>query len=406
MKGNSMKGSRSGRISSLSRNCRKAFTICIVFCLFSCKIALAYASPKHESTEHFGKYSRESSEKHLRDPASASSTSSASFSPFQQSKIQFSVSALFLRPSSNMLDFAVLSHSVPSFASNLEIQSLKLHYKPGFQMGAVYVFPNECADIQLNWWHLKTSASRFVVSNRNQFISPLYRIGAPAAIVREARGHTKFHYDVVNLDAGLFACFCHEGNETRDWKLRFFTGLSAAELKQHLTSNFQGNVLQGNTPDFSFTSQNASKFSGLGPRFGIGGAHGLVDYLSVVGHMAGSLLVGNQHANTYYHAHSNALLPTGVFDNHHGIFSRKANQVVPGVDARLGLQFNLPACDAFSLSLEAGYQAATYLNAITAYNPNAVVSTIQTGSLPAIGMEKRQSHFSVDGPYLNFKLGF
>lgn len=313
--------------------------------------------------------------------------------------LELNTSALFLRPTGSNLDYAILTNSLSGPSPSWDIQSIKTRYKPGFNLGATYVFPNSWNDIQLNWSHLNTKHTNSVIADTTQFVAPFFQVGPDASTLREAKGKAKFNYDIVNLDAGAFMSVC------TDLQLRFFGGLSGTQFKQKLISNFRDN-----TPNFHLTSKNTSKFTGLGPRLGFSASYDIVDCFSVVGHMAGSLLIGTQRLDTNYYSSSQALTVLGINRNRQGIHSYSSHQVVPALDAKLGLNYSFPFANNSLFTVEAGYQAATFLSAIAAYNPQSLVLTpatpIQTGTIAVATMEKKQSNFSVDGPYLNFKLGF
>jgi hypothetical protein len=315
--------------------------------------------------------------------------------------LELNASWLILRPSSGNLDYAILTTplSNPSPTPSWQIQSIKPGYKSGFNLGAGYVFPNCWSDMQLNWSHLNSNHSRSTFAENTQFVAPFFQVGPDSGTLKEARGKAHFHYDIVNLDFGAFMSVCG------DLQLRFFGGLSGAELKLKLHSTFRDS-----SPNFFFSSRNYSKFTGLGPRLGISAAYDIVDCFCIVGQMAGSMLVGNQRLNTSYIANSSILNSLGVNPNRQGINSKTAHQVVPALDAKLGLNYSFLLANNSLFTVEAGYQAATFLNAIASYNPQSLFvvppTPLQTGTFAVATMEKKQSHFSVDGPYLNFKLGF
>lgn len=314
---------------------------------------------------------------------------------------EFNASALFLRPSNRDLDYAILTHPLPLLSPNWNVRAVRPINKIGFDVGVGYVIPNSGNDLQLSWQNLDASKSASVraIDGPTEFTGPLYQIGPNSVPVRESSGRAKFDYNVINLDAGQFVNF---GNCTQ---ARFFVGLNGAQLKQTLSANFKGIQAPGL---FSLTSKNISKYDGVGPRLGVKAKVEMCEGFGLMGQMAGSLLIGTMKPITKISGSSPDLANAGISVNHQAISTQSSTQVVPGVDAKLGINyFTSFNCDAL-FTIEAGYQLATYINAITAYNPTTLVTTppgpIQTGSIFVNTLGKTVSNFSVSGPYLNFKV--
>ncbi len=309
--------------------------------------------------------------------------------------LELNFSALYLRPTGSNLDYAILTNSFSPAPQNWDIQTIKPRFKTGFNIGAGYSLPNSWSDIQLNWSHLRNHRQRSIQADATQYVAPFYQVGPDSFTLKQAFGKAKFSFDVVNLDLGVFMSVCS------DLQLRFFGGLTGAEIKQKLYATFNDP-----SPNFFLTQKNVSKFTGLGPRLGFGGGYEFIDCFNIVGHMAGSLLIGNQRQQARFYSQSNDLSAAGIFQNKQGIRSHSAHQVVPALDARLGLNYSFAIANNSLFTVEAGYQAYTFINALLSYNPQSVGAPIQAGTVPIATMVKSQSNFSVDGPYLNFKLGF
>lgn len=303
---------------------------------------------------------------------------------------EFSGSLLYLQPASSNLDYAILTSPLPVPTPNWAIQSIHTDYSPAFNLGAKYIFADAAHDIKLSWSHFKSNDAAAVQADPLQFVAPFFEVGPNAASIRQARGHTKFDYDALNLDVGQLI------NYAQNMPIRLFGGVSGARLKQELVS-----VFQNNTPStVSIRSLNASKYSGVGPRIGVEGAFNVYHHVNLTGQLAGAVLVGKMQPNTHYQSSSPTLAGLGIGINNQGIRKSSTNEVVPELDAKLGLNYSFPFNNTAVFTLEAGYMGAVYVNALTNYNPSSVVSPSQLGTIAVATMIKTQSNFSVQGPYL------
>ncbi len=326
---------------------------------------------------------------------------STSTNPFQVSipemspGFEFDVTGLWLRPVSNDLEYAVHTFPFPFPTPNWHVKSINPSYHFAYGLGMGYVFCHSGNDIQLHWTHLNSSDSASVSAGPDgQFVAPFYETGPRGGTIQQARGKVDFRYDVVDLDVGQFVNF---GNHTL---IRFFAGLSGARIKQNLISTFSDNFIP-----FSVRSNNFSQYTGFGPRFGINAKYDLCYGFGVVGQVSGSVLIGNMIARTRYNSSSSigeALF--GITNNKQAIGSDNTQQVVPGADVKLGVNYTYPFCKDSAVTIEGGYKASMYVNAIQEYNPVIVVAPIQTGTVFVATMGKSKSNFSVNGPYLNVNI--
>lgn len=321
--------------------------------------------------------------------------------PNLPSGYEFTASILYLKPGADNLGWAVVTDFLPVTTPTWHVQTMKPGYEFGFNLGTRYIFPNSGTDVQLNWSHLNTHDTSNVAVDPStrptrQWISPFSQTGtAPEggevtgiASLKVANAKLSFNYDVVNLDVGKFIDF---GSNMRT---RFFSGLSGVRIKEKLRSTFQGLPL----PILSF--DNTSSYTGIGPRLGFNNSYNVYSHFSLVCQLAGAVFAGNMQPAEYkFKGSSAALTAVGISVNNEEIGSSNVTQLVPSLDAKIGVNYNLDFSSNSSLTFELGYMGAVYINPLSSYETNTNVLALDSGSLSSSTIKHTQSNFSVGGPY-------
>lgn len=308
--------------------------------------------------------------------------------------LELNLEALYLQPTNSDLDYATLFNNV-SNANTLNTANPSFEF--GFRIGLGYVFPNSGNDVQLNWTHINpdstdttnfgtpSTGSNFLVSSAG--ISYLLPSGSTNAMTTSS--NTDINYDAVDLDVGQYLSL-----GTR-LTTRLFMGLRYAQLKNDLTNTYSGAFADdatGSENDFYH-----SKFTGIGPRFGIDASYNVWKCLGVVGHMSAALLVGQVEANTTLSNTSTESSTTTSSTS--SITADNQTRVVPAFDAKLGLDYSVPLQNGISyMTIEAGYQVTQYVDAMDRLNGNVGSSPSDT-SLQSTS--RTTSSFGFNGPYLN-----
>ncbi len=309
-----------------------------------------------------------------------------------QSHFEISGSLLFLQPGAGPgdLEYATLVTPFPLATPNWENQSLAPGYSPSFGFGLRYI-PTDAVDIRLNWTHLNSDTSASVAGTPLQMIGPSYEVGPDAFVYKKAQGTVNFGYDSVNFDAGhTFCTGC-------PFQLRVFGGAEFARIKQTLSAAFQspdGLTTAGNTTE--------SEFTGAGPRLGIKGQYA-VGNLQFFGETAAAGLIGISQSRINFTATSPAALGLGVPQpNNQALTSPNATQVIPSLDAKLGTAYTFPPSNYGRFKIEAGYQAAIYMNAINQYALTEVAVSPVASSVGVFlaTAQHLQSNFTTQGPYM------
>ncbi|WP_232107466.1 Lpg1974 family pore-forming outer membrane protein [Gimesia alba] len=337
---------------------------------------------------------------------------------------QIDVGALFLKPSSENLGYAVLTtYKNPGAPEPLaspywEIESVTTSYQPGFEVGSTYTYQNTGRDFQLDWQHLRTSNhSGASAQSGTQWVSPFSQTGPGSADtyddledndgvnkLRRAEGVAKYAYDAVNLDFGQHIDF----GSSLD--LRLFAGLSFARLQESVKSSFYGDppepaaVYPASVP-LILSLDNTSTFSGVGPRFGVDSLYQTQGGLRFTGQIGAALLVGRTEPSQYvFGAVAEDLALIGISYNQQQVTSGGFTQVVYSADAKLGIGFEHIFSGGNSFSIDAGYQASVYADPFAGYATNHNVLPIQIGSLSTASVRQTNSNFTLHGFYVNLTL--
>jgi hypothetical protein len=319
---------------------------------------------------------------------------------------EFNISALYLQPLANNLGWSVTTTVLPIPSPNWKVNVIEPDFSAGFNLGASYYFVNPGTDVQLNWSHLNSNdRDEVFVNPASQWVSPFSQTGTPPTQTGQITGisllkvgnvRLRFNYDSVNLDMGKYI---HIGSNLQT---RLFTGLSSLFLKEEINSTFHG---LPTLPLFNFN--NTSKFNGLGPRLGVTNKYDFYHRIQLVGQLAGSILYGRMQPAQYkFTGTSIELILAGINVNYEGLSNPSVNQLVPALDAKLGLSYTYIIRQASELTIELGYMGAAYFDALSSYETNNNVIPIDSGSLSTASAKHTQSNFTVGGPYISANIRY
>lgn len=346
-------------------------------------------------------------------------TSAAPFTleiPNLKAGLEITLEGLLLQPSNSNLDYVGVDSAAVSglfdagplsIATAQQVNSNDPGYDFGFRVGLGYVFANSGNDIQLNWTHFDNSYDSTTVGGPNSVLLtqsgiPLVNLaflGIPTPLTT-ATSNLDVKMDAVDLDVGQYV------NVGTRLQMRFFGGLRAARVEQNITNsygavydiaNVSNNAL--NTASYSESDVSNSKFTGIGPRFGVDSSYHVWDCFGIVAHVAASLLVGQVDTTTNGSATisidpnpSADILPVSLSG---GTNVDNQNRVVPVLDAKLGLDYTFEFQNRSSLSIEAGWQVTQYIDAVDQYQNNI-------GNFGGLGNNQQTtSSIGFQGPYLS-----
>lgn len=173
--------------------------------------------------------------------------------------------------------------------------------------------------------------------------------------------------------------------------LRFYGGLQYNQIHKNLGSFYAGLIVPpGQTAPVTSQYQIdvMRKFSGLGPVIGTDFSYDFGNGFSVTANAAASLSYGTSKA---YYTHYNNVVP-GVIISSASVSNK---MVVPEVEAKLGASYT-HTMENGSLTLEGGYQAMNYFNAM-------VVSKTTLPMPVPVPTSVTNSDFGLYGPYFGVK---
>jgi len=341
--------------------------------------------------------------------------------PLSNNKHDVYAGVLFLKPTSDNLKYATFVSGTQPYSQSWHYQAIKPDYSPAFELGFHYAVANSPYSAAVDWIHLDTNDSSFKQASRNtdlttvEFVGPPYEMSPPVFGIKRVDSKVKFDFDGVLLNAEKLVEY---GSHLQT---RLFGGINIVRLNQTVTTTFSDYAGSPATPysyalppdpSFSFETENVSKYLGAGPDLGLNVQYKMNSGFGFVGQLLGSLTVGNMRTQDNFTSTSARLTSLGIGTSHQAITAPDATQVVPGADGKLGVFYNYHGQNVRSLTLEAGYRMASYLNAISTVSPNTLVQPgtvfitpeFATGTMAIVSTDARSRPFSFNGPYINLKL--
>ncbi len=281
----------------------------------------------------------------------------------------------------NVLDNPALSNS---FAS--KIKSVDNDHDWGGHIDIGYQAAGNADDITVGYTRLHThDANRTSVADGNAIAGgqPQIILPGPAGNLAQnwdsAIGKQDNELDVVDFTAGRRI---QVGSRVQ---LHPFAGIRFADIEQENRAYYGRTNLVDGAID-TLTTRDKSDFEGAGPRLGMDASFDIGKGFSVIGRIAGSLLVGD------LDSHRDAT--QAVNDNGAVVMTTEATKVdtamrvVPEADARLGLRFDHDINPHIAFGAELGYEVENYFDVIA----NSAFGYIDTVN--------HSSDFARRGPYL------
>ena len=308
--------------------------------------------------------------------------------------------ALLLQPTGSNLHYAAEAIPLPTVSPNWNIYEISTDYHFGFDVGAGAILSHANTNLTANWEHFHSSDSASKQVSSENMIGPFFEIGPDALPYKKAHGKVSFHFDAINVDYGIFV---HFGDRLTT---NLYSGLSYGSIKQTVTSKYSD--LE---ETIHRTIKVPSTYWGVGPQLGLDFSYCIVEGFQFTGGLASSFLVGTQKNHTNYSSVSPALAGLGAASpNNQRTHVHKKTQMVPELAGNLGLSYSSSCCNCVVVTVEAGYQAQVYFNAIQSVNIGSEVVTPpvapDTVGVYARTFELATSDFSLAGPYLKVEIGF
>ena len=311
--------------------------------------------------------------------------------PAAKTGLSLSLTGLYLQPNASNLTYAVYTQPLPITIPNWTQVTVKPSYSGAFDLGFQYNLVDAMNHVNFDWLHLRTSDSdSHPIVGTGDSIAPPYYFGPLAQALNgsSASSKVKFSVDNGNLIMGRLI---NLGNYIQ---IDPFAGLQFAYLKQDITSTYLGTGSDGNP--YSITSNNTSKFNGVGPRLGIGATYFVIERFGISAKIGGALLVGSMDTNTNFNsfgAGNHTLVNTTLAN-------QSQNRVVPEADSKLEVNYTAPLKNGSSVAFALGYLFGVYFDGINQVVPGSLVPSAFNGGVIAIETSQHeQSNLSLNGPY-------
>ena len=305
-----------------------------------------------------------------------------------------------LKPTASNLHETAIAYPLPAPTPNWYIQDVKPQYHFGFDLGLNAIFHSTNTYLTFNWQYFHSCDSTSTTVPSSDMVGPFFEIGPDAAPYTRSTGHAHFLFNEANIDYGILVNF---GSRAQ---ANLFAGVSYAYIKEVLVGQYSNA-----SGSFSRTIKAPSSFSGAGPQVGVNFAYRIAKGFHLAGDASAAILVGNMNNHTTYKSNSTLLSPLGITPpntQHTRVDNR--TQVVPAFAGKLGFAYAYKYYKHYMVSLEAGYQAQVYINAIQSVDMGSEV-TLNNIAAPTVGVYARTfqrtlSDFALAGPYLTLTLGF
>jgi hypothetical protein len=344
------------------------------------------------------------------------------FKTTAKGKFDVHATLLYLQPTNNDLKYSVFVFNTQPYSQDWAYQVLNPSYTPAFEIGAGYAFYQTPYDISLDWLHLHSSSSASqqanpVVSLANvQFVAPPYDVGPAVFGIKNAASSAVFNVDNIGLHAARLFNF-----DDNTFQIKLFGGINIVNIKQDVTTTFSDypgtlptSVTYATAPDpvYSFQTNNTSHYTGAGPDFGINILYRMQHGFSLVTQAQTMLTVGTISSHDSFTSVSSRLIAVGIPVSQQYISTPKMTQVVPGLDAKLGIQYEFASKNQYHFTVEMGYRVFEFINAISNVSPGTLVQVGQntstpefaTGTMAIQSTQTHQSNLGLNGLYLDFKL--
>jgi hypothetical protein len=377
--------------------------------------------------------------------------------PNLKSGFDITLEGLLLQPSNSDLDYATSGTvKATSNTDNLpltwtsvgkaNVESIDPSYNFGFRVGLGYTFAESGNDVQVSWTHFDQSDDdSFGLANgaalQSRLTGTTFLSLAPFSldlgddegiafknITGSASSSVDTKLDAIDLDVGQYVDI---GTRLR---MRMFAGLRFAQVSSDMSSDFyqtvSGTVVRSEEPDINFdgalalNEQFNSRFRGIGPRVGVDSIYHIGSCFGVVARAAVGLLVGQTETDSSYSAAGVLFVDQersnrrefARFADGATLDSSDSTRVVPVLDAKLGLNYSFIFDNQSTLTIEAGYQATQYIDAIDRLSASGTVNLpdfdgIDPGLSPsdrspvaipvAVSSSRTTSSIGFNGPYLS-----
>lgn len=270
------------------------------------------------------------------------------------------IQALYLKPGYGS-SFATVAGGPTGF------QNISQDYDWGYRISGAYYYNTE-HDIAMNWLHYSANDGVGVYSGSYLQLIP----GSAITVTANYDNFLQNTFDQVNLVLG------QTSNISDQQTTRWFAGLQYANIDVNATHYFNIPSAFVEVTEGVSTATNTS-FHGVGPAIGVDYNYHLLAGLNLVANTGASILYGASRYNTGT-IYGSGLIVAPAYA------SKKS--VIPEIEAKLGATYDYETQYGV-LTVEGGYQAINYFNAIQ--------------SQPVGTLALTTNDFNLFGPYFGIK---
>lgn len=283
-----------------------------------------------------------------------------------------SASAIYAYSNTGYYQYASLNGQQQQANKSLEPDSTW-----GGQFGLSYLFANSDYDLNFSYFVLNQSNSNTLTSATGTNLMGTNGAGPFSSV--DAHMSQVFDNTTLTLGRNL-----HVGTALT---LHPYMGLAYGIVDVNGSGDFYAPLPHSDRTFFVGENKGKSSFNGLGPRFGLDATAQLNQHFSVVGGMGFDLLVGDLSEKTQ-------VIPNPVLDSTVTQNNQDYTTVVPELDAKLGLNYNVNLSSTMNLDTQVGFQAADYFGA-ESFNSNDAFY---------VNSQNAVTNASYYGPYLSLRL--
>ncbi len=331
------------------------------------------------------------------------------------------LSFLYMKPGSSNLVYAYWVAGIQPYYQSWHAQMLQPQNSPGYDVGISYALGQTDYSTKTDWMHINTrdNAGKQATQNTDlstlEFVGPPFEMSPPVFGIKKVDSTVNFNFDSVDLNISkLFEI-------TPGLQANFFGGLNILHVGQTISTTFSQQAGVPATsysyaldadPAYSFQLKSQSKYVGAGPDLGLNLEYAVINGFGLIGEASGSLTTGTTTTQEQFTSTSQRLTAIGIGISHQAITTPNKTQIVPGFDGKLGVFYRYTGTKIARLTIEGGYRMLNYLNAITTIRPSTLVQPgttvatpeFSTGTMAIVSVQKEDSPFNLNGPYVDLKI--
>jgi len=290
----------------------------------------------------------------------------------------FGIEALYFEPANNEYQYGSLNPNTTVNPTNNKNKSVGTGYDWGGTVDATYMFPGNSRDVKLSYTHIDFDDSKTTTVGANQTFNTPF--STDLAENDTAKGKQQNDVDSVDL---VFGQWIRIGQRV---DLHPFGGLRYTNYSTESKGTYTEYVANDN--DLVDSEKFTSDFEGIGPRAGMDTAVHLGKGFSIVGTMAGSLLVGD--GDSKFTVINN----TASTDTITTYKSGESTHVVPELDARIGVDYMHAFNPTTSMNIQLGWQVVNYFD----------ISDTDGLDITTPNTVNNSEDFGYHGPYLRLQV--